>query len=242
MYGGITISSTNQTTINVPSSTNKRNHKKVQNVSETLKKLKKMQTGNLTISKTIVQGPKPIRKCKKEPKTYNEDGDDSDVDIDRCDDEDNDPNFDEGDGRHEVSESDDDDEDYKPLSSWIKTSKKYKHEPVQQVNNNSESKSPSFDAKTADTNPKFKSLKMNAPPVFLCMKCKNRFESLVALKQHVFQKNSCSYTQLTCNVCNKTFENKKQMTQHMKSHEEKVKFICDQCGECALFFSFFFLF
>ncbi|XP_055325279.1 zinc finger protein PLAG1-like [Sitodiplosis mosellana] len=234
MYGGITISSMNQTTINVPSSTNKR--KKVQNVSETLRKLKKMQTGNLTISKRIVQGPKPIRKCKKEPKTYKEEGEDSEVEFDRCDDEDNDPNFDGG-RAHEVSESDDnydnddDDDDYKPLSSWVKSNKKAKLSKPATNMNDSNQKLPQFDAKTADTSPKFKALKINAPPVFLCMKCKNRFDSLIALKQHVFQKNSCSVTQLTCNVCNKTFENKKRMSQHMKSHEEKVKFICDKCGK-----------
>lgn len=229
MYGGITISSMNQTTINVPSATNKRSHKKVQNVSETLRKLKKMQTGNLTISKTIVQGPMTIRKCKTEPKPYKEEGDDSETEFDRVDDEDNDPNFDDGGG--EVSESDenydndddDDDDDYKPPGSKkMKTPHKV---------NNSIQKPVPIDTKTTDPNSKFKAIKINAPPVFLCMKCRNRFESLVDLKQHVFQQNSCSVSQLTCNVCNKTFENKKRMSQHMKVHEEKAKFICDKCGK-----------
>lgn len=225
----------NQTTINVPTTTtNKRSHKKVQNVSETLRKLKKMQTGNLTISKTVVQGPKPIRKCKIEPKTYKEEGEDSEVEFDRVDDEDNDPNFDSG--AHEVSESDDnydndnedDDDDYRPPGS-----KKAKLNKPTQKTNGPNHKSPQFNAKDTDdpSNPKFKSIKINAPPVFLCMKCKNRFDSLLELKQHVFQKNTCTISQLTCNVCEKTFDNKKRMSQHMKIHEEKVKYICDKCGK-----------
>lgn len=222
----------NQTTINVPTTTtNKRSHKKVQNVSETLKKLKKMQTGNLTISKTVVQGPKTIRKCKTEPKTYKEEGEDSEVDFDRVDDEDNDPNFDSG--AHEVSESDDnydngdddDDDDYRPPGS-----KKAKFNKSIQKQNDPNPKLSQLNAKDTD-NPKFKSIKINAPPVFLCMKCKNRFDSLLELKSHVFQKNTCTISQLTCNVCEKTFDNKKRMSQHMKIHEEKVKYICDKCGK-----------
>lgn len=219
----------NQTTISVPSTTNKRNHKKVQNVSETLRKLKKMQTG-MTISKTIVQGPKPLRKCKTEPKTYKEEGDDSEVDYDR-DDEDHDPNFDTG--AYAASDSDDnygngnddDDDDYKPPGNKkAKTTHK---------SNNSIHILSQSNAKTTSTpiNQKHKGIKVNAPPVFLCMKCKNRFESLVELKEHVFQKNACTVSQLTCNVCEKTFDTKKRMTQHMKTHEEKVQFICDKCGK-----------
>lgn len=224
----------NQTTINVPTTTtNKRSHKKVQNVSETLRKLKKMQTGNLTISKTVVQGPKPIRKCKTEPKTYKEEGEeDSEAEFERVDDEDNDPNFDSG--AHEVSESDDndngddDDDDYRPPGS-----KKARINKSTQKINGPNQKLSQFNAKDPDnpSNQKFKSIKINAPPVFLCMKCKNRFESLLELKQHVFQKNTCTISQLTCNVCEKTFDNKKRMSQHMKIHEEKVKYICDKCGQ-----------
>lgn len=229
MYGGITISSTNHTAINVPSAEPK-THKKMQNVSETLRKLENLQMGHLTISKTTVPTVEPARKCKKEPELYgsSENESENDNDFDRVNDEDNDPSF--AEYASDGSESSDmeadnyNDEDYEPFNKKSKTS-----------NRNTRS---SYDlntksAKTNDsnTNAQFKAIKINAPPVFLCMKCKNRFDSLSALKQHVFQKNSCTISQLTCKICDKVFENRRRMVAHMKVHEEKAKFICDQCGK-----------
>ncbi|XP_031620318.1 zinc finger protein 181-like [Contarinia nasturtii] len=218
-YGDVTISSMNQTAIHVPSP-KLRKHKKIQNVSETLKKLKKMQTG-MTISKTIVQGPKPMRKCKTKPKSYQEEfnGEDEFISIDD-DDIYTEPDRMSSDSDDYGNDMDDDD-DYTPLSKLCKTRNKTTKPNKQLDNSNSNS---------TDTSSKFKAIKINAPPVFLCMKCKNRFETLQALKQHVFQKNECTIAQLTCKVCNKTFDNKKRMSQHMKTHEERVKFICDKCG------------
>lgn len=225
MYGGITISSMNQTAIHVPS-TNVQKHKKSQNVSETLKKLKKMQTG-MTISKTVVQGSKPTRKCKTETKSYHEDDGDEFINVDDDDDV-ADPNFNESyhvssDSDNYGNDDDDDDDDYQPLSKLFKSTKK---------TTNSNKKVNNVDSESTDTSAtKFKAIKINAPPVFLCMKCKNRFDTLQSLKQHVFEKNECSIAQLTCKVCQKMFDNKKGMAQHMKVHEEKEKFICDKCGK-----------
>lgn len=218
--------------INVPSSNTQQNHKKAQNVTETLKKLKKMHTSNLTISKTFVPNPKPVRRCKIEPKRYRDDDDDdnndndyndngSDFGLTNIDDVDNDPNFNgaisDGSASDDDYDNDNDDEDYKPYSKKTRTSNKSQHEEIK--------------PKTAETNSKFTAVKVNAPPVFLCMKCKNKFQTLADLKQHVFQKNQCTMIQMTCKLCDKTFENKKRLAQHIKTHAEKAKFICDQCGK-----------
>lgn len=232
MYGGITISSTKKAAINVTSRNTKATHKKSQNVSETLKKLTKMQTG-MTISKTTASNVIPVRKCKTEPKNYAEENEDDDfVGVD---DKDIDPNFDGNDenGYNDVNDNvdddndddddyvnddDDDDDDYSPTGKKSKTVSKASQSKSIKSNNN-------------DTSSKFKSIKINAPPVFLCMKCKNKFESLADLKQHVFQRNACTTSQLTCKVCDKTFDNRKRLQQHSKVHEEKTKYICDQCGK-----------
>lgn len=233
MYGGITISSTKKATINVKPTNVKAMHKKSQNVSETLKKLTKMQTG-MTISKTTASNVIPVRKCKAEPKHYAEENGDDDF-VRPDDDEDNDPNFhgndengykDENDSDNDeddndddyVNDDDDDDEDYNPTGKKSKTiSKTSQSKPIKSNANVSISK--------------FKSIQINAPPVFLCMKCKNKFNSLADLKQHVFQKNACTALQLTCKVCDKTFDNRKRLQQHSKVHETKTKYICDQCGK-----------
>lgn len=229
MYGGITISSTNHTAISVPSAKTK-NHKKTQNVSETLKKLKNMQMANLTISKTTVPTVKPVRKCKIKRKFYgdSEDESDNELDFDGADDEDNDPDFagnvSDGSESIEIEDDDDDDKDYEPSSKMRRTTRKPNDSPVKSTDSNTKDNDSS-------TNSKFKAIKINAPPVFLCMKCKNRFDSLNELKQHVFQKNSCSISQQTCKICDKVFENRRRMVSHMKVHEEKAKYICDKCGK-----------
>lgn len=224
-YGGITISSTNTTNIKVPSA-KRPNHKKTQNVSETLRKLKQMQTSNLVISKTIVQGPKAVRKCKTEPKFYHDEVNDEDDNGDNgeminADDEHDDPNYDGGtisdDSASGDDNNDDDDEDYKPYAKKSKVANKIP--------------TPQTSQKMTESNPKFKSIKVNAPPVFLCMKCKNKFQTLADLKQHVFQTNSCSIEALICKKCDKKFDTRKRLSQHMKTHEEKAKFICDKCGK-----------
>lgn len=232
MYGGVTISSSKKAAINVTPTNIKVMHKNSQNVSETLKKLKKMQTG-MTISKTTVPGVIPVRKCRTKPKYYADDVDD-DVNggIEQADDEDYDPNYDDklhddgndydNDNDHEnddypSDDRDDDDEDYQPTGKKTKIVAKTKSliKPIKSNTN-------------ASTN--FKSIKINAPPVFLCMKCKNKFDSLAELKEHVFEKNACTTLQLTCKICDKTFDNRKRLLQHGKIHEEKPKYICDKCG------------
>lgn len=251
MYGGITISSTKKTTIKVPTTTKKViAHKRPQNITETLKKLKKMQTG-MTISKTVVPGPKPIRRCKAERKFYGEEiADDNDQngndksllpDNGKSDDGDEDddyydPSFDvkavydeNDDSDTAVSnDDDDDDDDYNPSGkkSKVKTKTKSKvHSTNAATTTTTNTKNPSNN----NASPKLKAI--NTPPVFLCMKCKNKFDSLADLKQHVFQTNSCTTVELTCKICDKTFETRKRLNAHAKVHEEKAKFICDKCGK-----------
>lgn len=245
MYGGITISSTNKKKIKVPATAKKTvtAHKRPQNVTETLKKLKKMQTG-MTISKTVVPMPKAIRRCKAERKFYGEDATNDDTngngnndntdsrDFSNDDDDFYDPAFDvkavlddDSDSIHSVD--DDDDDDYNPSGKKSKAKNKL----------NTASNSAKQSTNTANTNPadassKLKAIKINTPPVFLCTKCKQHFSTLADLKHHVFQKNnSCTKTQLTCKICSKVFETRKRLNAHAKVHEEKVKFICDKCGK-----------
>lgn len=239
LYGGITISSVNQTAINV-SPANVQKRKQMQNITETLKKLKKMQTGTLTISKTVVGNQKPTRKCRVERKCYADDDDNDDDEIEaECkpfDDEDDDPNFDgcvsDGNGsvNDDVSDDDvddvddvddDDDEDYELPNKQTKKSKRKPPKHMEKF----------ITTKANDTNSNSISIKINAPPVYLCMKCKNRFKSLEELKEHVSMKNLCTKSQLICNMCSKTFETKKKLSQHIKIHQEKAKFICDKCGK-----------
>lgn len=247
MYGGVTISSMNQAAINVPS-TNIQESRKQQNVSDTLKKLKKMQTANLTISKTIVQGPKLVRKCKIEPKSYREEDEveeeeeeeESEYDVDKVHNVKTDPRASsDSDDNYEIDADDDDDEDYIPAGKKSKTNKVPQNVtgPNKKMRGFGSNTNTIFSSMNLTLNsnlnpiPKFKAIKINAPPVFLCMKCKNRFDSLIDLKQHVYEKNACTITQLTCKVCDRSFENKKKMAQHMKIHEEKSKIICDKCGK-----------
>lgn len=222
LYGGITISSANQTVINVPPA-NVQKRKRVQNVTETLKKLKKMQTGNLTISKTIVPNPKPVRKCRFKPKFYGDDDEEIEDECEKFDDEDSDPNFDgcAADERMSSCKDVSDDEDYKASNKQSKNIKK----------NSTQNEKKHVISKTNETNSNSISIKINAPPVYLCMKCKNRFQSLEELKEHVFQKNECTKSQLNCKICDKTFDTKKKLSQHVKTHQEKTKFICDKCGK-----------
>lgn len=252
MYGGITISSTTKASIQVPAAKKQPIKKKSQNVSETLKKLKKLQSG-MTISKTVIPAlnqsnhSKAERKCKKERKFYGE-NDEDDGDFDKDDDY-KDPTFDDangndydsggssdgGSGSDGASDDDDDDfnnddedDNYEPSDKKRKITTKIPISNKSTASTISSNKQPS---NNSDASTKFKSIKINAPPVFLCMKCKNKFETLADLKQHVFQKNACSTSQLTCKICEKKFETRKKLQQHSKSHIEKTKFICDKCGK-----------
>lgn len=203
-----------------------------------------MQTG-MTISKTVVPVPKAIRRCKAERKFYGEeitddnddrngsnDNDDSaQQDFDKSDDDDYyDPSFDvkavlkdDDDDSDAIPSDDDNDDDYDPSGKKSKSKSKIGHNTTKQPSNTINV--------TADANSKFKAIKINTPPVFLCMKCKNKFDTLADLKQHVFQKNSCTTSQLTCNICNKTFETRKRLSAHAKVHETKPRLVCDKCGK-----------
>lgn len=245
MYGGVTISSSKETSIKVPTATKKPvTHKRPSNVVETLKKLKKMQTG-MTISKTVVPAPKPIRRCKAERKFYgeeitddndkngNKDDGESEKDFDGDDDDYYDPAFDVNDDKEDsdvVISDDSDDDDYNPSGKKSKSKTKSKTIATTTVTTGTKQSSNTINAPSG-ANSKFKAIKINTPPVFLCMKCKYKFDSLAELKQHVFQKNSCTTSQLTCKLCNKTFETRKRLNAHAKVHEEKPKYICDQCGK-----------
>lgn len=214
-----------------------------------------MQTG-MTISKTVVSVPKAVRRCKAERKFYGEkitddngkngskddgNGEASSQDIEKSDDDDDDyydPSFDvkavlddeDDDDSSDVVISDDDDDDYNPSGKKSKAKSKNKiNTSVTKTTTAKVAKQSSNN--TSDASSKFKSIKINTPPVFLCMKCKNKFDSLADLKQHVFQKNSCTQLQLTCKICNKTFETRKRLSAHGKVHEEKPKWICDKCGK-----------
>lgn len=215
----------------------------------------------MTISKTVVPSTvpaaKPVRRCKAERKFYGEAATEDDDVRSKNDDDSNDNDNDESDKRDfdddddfddpsfnvkavldtsdhsdsAISDDDDDDDDYNPSGKKTKA-KTTKSKPNTTTTTTAMTK-PTPNTKTvpSDALSRFKSIKINTPPVFLCMKCKNKFDSLADLKQHVFQKNSCTQLQLTCKICDKTFETRKRLSAHAKVHVEKQKFICDKCGK-----------
>lgn len=73
--------------------------------------------------------------------------------------------------------------------------------------------------------------KINSPPVFLCLKCDTRFPAFAALKSHISGDNECKRASLTCEICNKLCKSRKSLHGHVKGHEQKSSFVCDQCGK-----------
>lgn len=203
-YGTTTISSAgSQINVNPPRIPKKTNR---MNMSEALKKLKNIGS-HITISKKVVAEAR---------------AESSDVD-DNLDNDYDDPSFD---GAAIGIDSDDnsnntDDPDY------IRTSR---------------GKSPALKSfrikrtkattrKTNGPNKSKYSIKVDGPPVFLCMKCNIKFQTFVELKQHLAGTNDCNMSEYVCTICQRLCETKKVLTQHMKSHEAKKSEQCDQCGK-----------
>lgn len=87
--------------------------------------------------------------------------------------------------------------------------------------------------KPTDKDPSSKVLvvKMEAPPVYICMMCKEKFSSFEPLKDHMKNNSKCKQVQLKCEVCGKMWETKKALYQHSMVHKDKPTFVCEQCGK-----------
>lgn len=87
--------------------------------------------------------------------------------------------------------------------------------------------------KPTDKDPASKILvvKMEAPPVYICMMCKEKFSSFEPLKDHMKNNSKCKQVQLKCEVCGKMCETKKALYQHSMVHKDKPTFVCEQCGK-----------
>lgn len=72
----------------------------------------------------------------------------------------------------------------------------------------------------------------NAPSSFLCMGCRERFDSFDALSNHMKTPGQCKKINIyKCNTCNKIFDKRKKFYQHSLSHRDRSSFVCDQCGK-----------
>lgn len=185
---------------------------KSEGVKETLTKLKKTATC-LTISKTVINDAK-ARRYRRKRKANFKYAESSESETEKYkDDEYNDPDFhndnnDSDDFFDGNIQDDENDKDFKP-------SKKSK------ANSKSD----------ASRRNRFTAIKVNAPPVFICMKCKAKFGSFAELKQHVASEKSCSIAVLTCDVCFKECPTRKSLMSHMNTHNKKEKHACDKCGK-----------
>lgn len=79
--------------------------------------------------------------------------------------------------------------------------------------------------------PKTIIVNVEAPPIYLCMMCNTKFPSFVALKGHMKNNRRCSDVQFKCAECNKLFNNRKGLRQHIQTHKQKPTFVCEQCGK-----------
>ncbi|XP_059613933.1 zinc finger protein 728-like [Phlebotomus argentipes] len=69
------------------------------------------------------------------------------------------------------------------------------------------------------------------PSYFLCMNCRERFDSFEALSRHMKTPGQCQKKEYKCGTCSRTFDTRKKFYQHSMSHRERSSLICDQCGK-----------
>lgn len=181
-----------------------------EDVSNALKKLKSVAR-NLTVSRTTAKKAEcqmvPAAQCSQIDNESSSDVDNGDSEF-------------EGDESKSVSsislesETDTDDDEFRPRNR--------KHI-------NSSNKPYTNNATKKDEN--LVVYKISSPPVFLCLKCENRFPTFAALKVHINGDNECKRASLTCEICNKVLKNRKALHGHVKGHEQKTSLVCDQCGK-----------
>lgn len=101
-----------------------------------------------------------------------------------------------------------------------------------QSKNTIKSTQSSLDMQTGEKSKnRFVILKLNAPPVYVCMQCHAKFASYKLLKEHIATNRQCKMADLTCEICGKVYPKKKSMYQHLQSHREKKTYVCEQCGK-----------
>lgn len=206
----------------IPTESKKSGGKRLnEDVSNALKKLKSVAR-NLTVSRTTVKKPsspvvkqQPPQRLRARIESSSENGND-DADVDQGD-------FGDADESKSVSsfstedDKDSEDEEYKPPKK------------KQEIQSNT------IEATTSNSLPKkskrFTIYKINSPAVFLCLKCDTRFPAFADLKTHISGDNECKRASLTCEICNKLCKSRKSLHGHVKAHERKSSFVCDQCGK-----------
>lgn len=112
----------------------------------------------------------------------------------------------------EFIESEDDDEDYKPLK--ISPRKK---KPTRATIN----------SKVNDDNHE---VFIDAPIHFTCGKCRAKFDTLDELAIHMKAKSCFTPDPVICKKCGKSFEKKKSLYSHLKTHIPKDKVMCELCA------------
>lgn len=98
---------------------------------------------------------------------------------------------------------------------------------------NDESKSP--DTKTNATSkksmPKTIIVNVEAPPIYVCLMCQAKFPSFDPLKEHMKNNKRCKEIHLKCDKCEKIFDTRKGLQQHIQTHRAKPTLVCEQCGK-----------
>lgn len=206
----------------IPTESTKSGGKRLnEDVSNALKKLKSVAR-NLTVSRTTVKKPlSPVvtqqapQRLRARIESTSDNGND-DAEVDQGD-------FGDDDEIKSVSsfstedEKDSDDDEYMPRKK------------KQGISSNTTKASTS--GSTYKRTENFTVYKINSPPVFLCLKCDTRFPAFAALKSHISGDNECKRASLTCEICNKLCKSRKSLHGHVKGHEQKSSFVCDQCGK-----------
>ncbi|MGI4752177.1 MAG: C2H2-type zinc finger protein [Janthinobacterium lividum] len=94
---------------------------------------------------------------------------------------------------------------------------------------------------------KHKSMKKNSVNDYRCKFCSKRFTNITSMRQHLDTHTSCRKTSgnsrperiisipgvvkpFVCNICNKRFKRKIELTIHTRKHKGEDPFKCDVCG------------
>lgn len=211
--GETTISSSNLG-VDIPSLNVERNIN-CDDVKGTLTKLKGIKQFGLTISKKIADTTKStsahrLRRCSSLQRVnvnYVETDDDDDS-ISCSDDNDYAPN---------APNDSDNSDGYK---DW-------EDDAFVKDKSSRQRKSTTATAKRDD----MKEIHLKSSPVFLCRRCKQNFSTLTELKDHVNAPETCVDAGLVCNKCRKVCGTMLEKRQHMRTHIERQKFVCDKCGK-----------
>lgn len=193
-----------------------------EDISNALKKLQSVAT-NLTVSRATLSTSKPAISPRtsqsiQDPIESTKDSDD-DNDENECNEDSDNAADDDKSVSSFPSESNDDSDDeveYTPATKKAKA-----HSKATKV------------ASEGDVAGDFTVYKMKSPPTFLCLKCRTRFPSFDILKAHTNGDNDCTRASLTCEICNKLCSSRKTLHSHVKSHDQRASFVCDQCGKVS---------